>query len=196
MVKKIRLCKGREIGNKSFAIGINNKKWEPEWARIEFPEIRIFTEVKDGSIDGFPIRYKETGEKVPATEIVKLAFEQNGMTVAQNSKGYTKRNHYGELHKWFIDYDKELDSFFQDNDIPLPSDKRSYDERMTDTALGNLKAQGVNVAAGQQALEEAKAKNEELAKAKEELAALKAEKAQLEKALTKKPKAEKEAAVV
>ena len=192
MVKKIRLCKGREIGGKSFAIGVTNKDWDIPWIVVNFPDTRLFTEIKDGSIDGYPVFDKVTGQAVPATEIVKWIFRQNNMTVSQDRNGIKKRHHYGELRQWFIDYDSALEKFFEENNIPIPADKRSYDERMTETALGNLQAQGVNISAGQQALEDAKARNAELAKAKEELVALKAEKEQLEKSLMVTiPKAEK-----
>lgn len=194
MVKKIRLCKGREIGQKSYAIGIKNPKWEPSWARIEFGERVMHLDISDGSIAGYPIRYADTLEPVPVEEIVKFAYVQNGQTLAQNAKGYTRRNHYGELHKWFIDYQPELVPFFEENKIPLPADRRSIDEKMTEAALGDLSSKGisVNMSAGQRAIEEAKAKAAEakLKEAQVELEALKADKLRLEAALIKQSEGE------
>lgn len=186
MVKRIRLCKGREIGQKSYAIGVKNPKWDPAWVRVEFGERVLHVDIEDGLVGGYPVRHVETMEPVSAEEIVKFIYLQNALTLSQNAKGYTRRNHYGELHKWFIDFDSALIPFFEENKIVIPEDRRSVDERMTDAALGDLNAKGYStVSAGQKALEEAKARAAELKlkETQEELEVLRAEKAKLQEKL-------------
>lgn len=188
MITKIRLCKGREIGKKSFAIGVSNSRWTVPHVRIEFSERSPYLDINDGEVHGIPIINAEDNEPVPATEIVKKIYEQNHLTISQHAKGYARRTHYGENFKWFIDYEKDLEQFFIDNKIPLPEDKRSFDEKMVEAAMGNLASAGVNISAGQRAIEEAKARleetraraiAEELKKTQDELELLRVEKESL-----------------
>lgn len=203
MSEVIRLCKGTEIGRKSFAIGVTNPKWggdninnEKGWYRLNFPEHKIFVEISDGSLDGVPVLYKEDAEPVPAREIVKHLIIQNGETRTVGKSGYGLSKHYGRHAKWFVDYTPDLKDFFEEMKLEIPADGKSIADQMHDMAMGRLQAMGFaknelggydNVSPGQKALEEARkeARSEAIAEKDAEIAALKA---QLDKPVDEKPK--------
>lgn len=203
----IRLCKGQAIGRKSWAIGVRNKEWggenldnEEGHYRLNFPETKLFIEIKDGSLDGIPVLYKKDFTPVPAKEIVKHILLQNKDTRVVTHNGYSTTQHYGMLNKWYIDYSPEIHDLFTELNLEIPADGKSLGDRMRDAALGNLSlmgfAQNANqgydgVAPGIKALEEArqKARDEALAEKEAEIAALKAQlEATEEKASKKKEK--------
>lgn len=205
---KIRICKGSEIGRKSFAIGLKNKEWtgkdgqNPDgWYRVNLPETKMFIEIEDGLIrtgtGPDAIVEDKEGNPVSAENIVKQLVKDNRETRVVTASGYSLSHHYGETNKWFVDYEPSLKPLFKELKLPIPADGQSLAARMQSMAMGNLAAMGFaknemggydNVAPGQKALDDAKAKAkaEVMAEKDAEIEALKAQLAEKETKVKKK----------
>lgn len=129
-----------------------------------------------------------------AKEIIKELFKQNGNFRVAKKRGYVTKGTY--TSKWFIEYKPELHDFFVENNIPIPEDTRSFEQKVYDTANSKMIAMGIKQAPGVAAVAAAKQDKElkeveslksELAQMKEMLADL--TKAKAEPEVKAKPKA-------
>ena len=158
---KIFKCKGRNI-----SWGVVNDKWLP--SHVIFPITRgaKFITVKDGQVGNMAVIDKETGHPIPAEELVKQFLIQNRRNGYVDANGARSIDYYDQL--FFIDYNKSLKKFFEENHLPIPADERGVAERMLGTYTDTLKAFGLEeeeaISPGQKAILEAKKEEEPNAK--------------------------------
>lgn len=177
MSKEFRIVK--TSSKTAYSLGGYSDKISPSQLLIKIPLEKAFAVVKDGYIDHIPYSYKGDGSPVPAEELMSIIIKDNRRTLSINAKGAQSREQYGT--RWFIDYSEELDSWFRENNITIPEDKRSIYQKAKEMAMYGLQMRGLTdepvKSPGQIALEKA---HEE--KAQKEVDDLKA---QLEAALAK-----------
>jgi hypothetical protein len=177
MTKEFRIVK--TSSKTAYSLGGYSEKINPSQLLIKIPLEKAFVTVRDGFIDNIPYSYKGDGSPVPAEELMSILIKDNRQTLSINAKGPQSRQQYGT--RWFIDYSEELDSWFKENNVAIPDDKRSIYQKAKEMAMYGLQMRGLTdepvKSPGQAALEAA---HEE--KAKKEVDDLKA---QLEAALAK-----------
>lgn len=181
--KVIRICKGSDVGRRSYRLGALNENWNPSHVVLILSESRIFTEISDGKIDIMPVRYSKAagrelaGKPVPAEEIVRELLIDNREAWTTTAHGASAVRSYGERQSWYIDFDESLRGFFEENELPIPADGKGLQQRVTEMAMGQVAAMGFAKpdfagSEGAKAIEAAKA---ELASKQAEIDSLKAQ---------------------
>lgn len=181
MSKEIRIVKTSM--KTAFGVGGYNKDWEPSDVLAKIPLTAQYVTIKDGFVGNIPYYVRETGQPVPAEELLKAILKDNRKTLSVNAKGSHQKTQYGQ--RWFIDYEKDLEPLFKEFNLPIPEDKRTLFQKAKDFAMGNLVRQGLAntgelnpeanpVPPGQAALEQAKRQKElnELEDMKKQMAEL------------------------
>ena len=141
MAEKIRIY---SVANGQYSHKCFNLGCVIDGQHLTFP-IGELTARNRHDIKFFDVEDNYLGVNKTAKEIIVELFKQNNKIRFQKAKGYSFVQVYNV--EWTIEYRQDLDSWFVENEIPYPIEKRSLNEQMqsqTDRVLSQygLKPQG------------------------------------------------------
>jgi hypothetical protein len=141
MTDKIRLY---SLSNGQFSHRCYNLGCVIDGQHLTFP-IGELTARNRNDIKFFDIPDNYLGVNKTAKEIAVELFKQNNRISYQKARGWAEVQSYNT--EWTIEYRQDLDSWFTENNIPYPIERRSLSEQMqaqTDRVLAHygLKPQG------------------------------------------------------
>jgi hypothetical protein len=184
MTDKIRLY---SLSNGQFSHRCYNLGCVIDGQHLTFP-IGELTARNRNDIKFFDIPDNYLGVNKTAKEIAVELFKQNNRISYQKARGWAEVQSYNT--EWTIEYREDLDSWFTENNIPYPIERRSLSEQMqaqTDKVLSHygLKPQGqaaIEAAKNAKAVETSDALAKEIAKLQELVEAQSKKLAELEAA--------------